>query len=309
MPVELGYACLNTALGRDGSFRTMTKATFAARGLPWASWLSLENVTNLCKILRWNADHGVRLYRMSSNMFPWDTEYRLHELPDWFEIRNTLELAGQIARDTGQRLSFHPGQFNVLASENPHVVQNSIGVLSRHAEIMDVMGLPLSHEAKINIHVGSAQGGKDLSLQRFCRSWELLPDNLKRRLTVENDDKPGMFTVNELFHGVWAHVGVPIVMDFHHARLNRSKIGGHALSEECEFKRAQSTWGSIIPTTHYSESAASFLPPGGKPPPPMAHSDYVNGPIPDFAGYTHHCVIEAKMKEQALLRIRGNLPP
>jgi UV DNA damage endonuclease len=315
MPVELGYACLNTALGKEGSFRDMTQATFRQKGLEYASWLALENVTNLCKILEWNSKNGIRVYRMSSSMFPWDTEYALENLPNWYEIRETLELAGKIARGSGQRLSFHPGQFNVLSSLTDKVVDNTIGILTRHGEIMDVMNLPRDHGAKINVHVGSAQGGKDAALDRFCRAFQRLPQTARTRLTVENDDKPSMFTVYDLYAGAYQKVGVPVVMDFHHARLNRSLVPGTQtpIPEKLEFMRAQSTWGSIIPVTHYSESARDYMillgPGAGKLPSPCAHSDYVKGPIPDFPEFTHHCVIEAKMKEQALLRIRGNLSP
>ena len=105
--------------------------------------------------------------------------------------RAELKAAGDYAKSINLRLSFHPGQFNCLASEKEHVVLNCIKDLEIHGRLFDLMGLEKNHMSKINIHLGSSCGG-DLQKagNNFCKNFERLSDSVKSRLTVENDDKP-----------------------------------------------------------------------------------------------------------------------
>ena len=103
-------------------------------------------------------------------------------------------MAGDYSRVTGLRLSFHPGQFNCLASEKEHVVKNCIKDLEIHGKLFDLMGMPRSHNAKINIHLGSTCGNNlMLAADNFNRNFQRLSDSVKTRLTVENDAKASMF--------------------------------------------------------------------------------------------------------------------
>ena len=104
---------------------------------------------------------------------------------------------GHLAMSNGQRLSFHPGQFCVLASPSEEVVLNSLNELDKSAQIMDLMGLPKSRMAKINIHVGGAYGDKQSALNRFCENFKRLQSSAQSRLTVENDDKANMYSVSD----------------------------------------------------------------------------------------------------------------
>jgi len=91
---------------------------------------------------------------------------------------------GEYARSTEQRLTFHPGPFNVLASPNPDVVAKTVRELNCHSHIFDLMGFEPSWENKINIHVGGAYGDRKSALARFCENFALLDDGTKQRLTV-----------------------------------------------------------------------------------------------------------------------------
>lgn len=296
--IRYGYACLNMTLGKQGGFRSFIKKTYDERGVALASEVAVENTERLCNIIAWNRDNGFPIYRMSSNLFPWSTEYRLEDLQGWPQIRANLERAGRLAREGGVRLSFHPGQFNVLSSPREDVVEKSIAELNFHGWLMDVMGLPDTHEAKINIHVGGAFGEKEAALDRFCANVARLAPTTCSRLTVENDDRKGMFTVRDLAEGVSSRTGVPVVMDFHHASIHRSE----GLSEEQELRLAASTWPvGIRPVTHYAESARDRE---GTKTGVAAHSKFVDGPVPHY-GIAHDCVVEAKMKEQAVLQMLG----
>jgi len=251
MAKRLGYACINMALSEEGIScnRSMIRRTFDARGINYASELIVHNITNLLKLVNWNNENGIKVYRMSSDMMPWMSEYKLSDLPDYQEICALLKAVGKLAMDNDQRLSFHPGQFCVLASKSEKVVLNAINELDKSAQIMDLMGLPKSRMSKINIHVGGAYGDKKSALERFCKNYLRTSPSVQARLTVENDDKASMYSVHDLYNGVYKIVGIPIVFDYHH-----HKFCPGDMSEEQALKLAAKTWGNVKQCTHYSES-------------------------------------------------------
>jgi UV DNA damage endonuclease len=159
------------------------------------------------------------------------------------------------------------------------------------------MGLPRSPYAKINIHLGGAYGDKEGSMKRFCESFKRLPDSVKTRLTVENDDKASMYSVKDLYEGVHKKIGIPIVFDYHHHRFCD---GG--LTEQEALELAMSTWPEDVkPVVHYSESRQiEQEDPKLKP---QAHSDYVYDKI-DTYGNMVDIMIEAKAKERALIKYK-----
>lgn len=298
--VRFGYACLNVTLGKQGGFRSMIKRTWLEKGHTHASKLGLENAKILRGIVEWNAKNGFEVYRMTSDLFPWASEYELESLPEWQEISEVLADVGSIAKRTNQRLTFHPGQFNCLTSPHEHVVINCVKDLSIHGRIMDYIGLPRTPDALINIHAGGAHGDRVTAAERFCKNFERLPDSVKSRLTVENDDKESLFSTLDLYEMIHKRTGVPIVHDFHHAKFRKSD----GMNEEDELRLAATTWqNGVRQLTHYSESASIRE---GKDVIPQAHSDFVDGPIPDY-GLSFDCDIEAKMKELAVIQYTSKM--
>jgi len=292
MESQLGYACINTQLRQSGIFtsRTMVKRTFQARGIPYASELALANAKDLVEIIKWNHANGIKLFRMSSGIFPWMSEYKLSDLPDYTKISNILKGAGTLAKSYGQRLSFHPGQFVVLASKSESVVNNSIHELNQHAEVMDLMGLPRSHYAKINIHIGGAYGDKPSAMHRFCKNFNRLSIGAQSRLTVENDDKASMYSVVDLYHNIYKVIGTPIVFDYHHHKFCTGD-----LTEEAALHLAAKTWPeNIKQCVHYSESKA--LHEANPKIKPQAHSDYIQDRICTWDLHLD-IMVEAKAKE------------
>ena len=194
--MNLGYACINTALKANGIFtnRTMRRKTFDSKGLDYVSELSLQNVKDLETHIHWNNEHDIKLFRLSSQIFPWMEEYEWSDLKDWDEISSRMLDIGKLATESGQRLTMHPGPFHCLASPNPKVVERTIKGLDKHAEQFDMMGFEPSNYNKINIHVGGAYGDKKAALERFCKNFELLGDSTKKRLVIENDDSPNEFS-------------------------------------------------------------------------------------------------------------------
>jgi len=295
--MELGYACINSTLQNTRGITTnrgMRQKTFNEKGLDYVSELALQNVKDLVTIIKWNEEKDIKLFRMSSDLFPWMTYYEFTDLPDYTKIINLLKGAGILAEKYGQRLTFHPSHFNALGSPNPIVVEKAIKELNKHGDIMDLMGLSATVYNKINIHVGGAYGDKQATLKRWIDSYYLLDDNTQKRLTIENDDKANMYSVKELYKGISEQCGVPIVFDYYHHKFC---TGG--LTEREALNLAISTWPKgITPCCHYSESRRDeHLDESIRA---QAHSDLISSTICRY-GNEVDVVVEAKHKELAVL--------
>ena len=298
MTVRLGYACINMTLQSKFGItanRTCRKATFEAKGLPHVGSLFQENLEAIYSIIKWNVANNIFVYRMSSDIAPWASEYKFEELPNWPTCKALLEKIGKYARDKNVRLSFHPGQFNCMASHNPDVVRRSVIDLENHGRIFDLMGYPKNNWTKINIHIGGTYGDKSSTASRFVDNLSLLSGSVISRLTVENDDRPSMYSTQDLYNMVFKKSGIPIVFDYHHHICHPGTI-----NEYDALHMAASTWGDVTPTCHYAESATFHDRPKA---PIRAHSKYVVQSINDY-GLDLDIVIEAKCKELALLKYR-----
>jgi len=298
---RMGYACINMQLSKQKpriyTGRSMIKRTFESKGIEYASELGLQNCKDLFEIIKWNKENGFNFFRITSNLFPWSSEYKLSDMPDYNEICKILSLVGDYVKQHDIRITCHPGPFNVLTSPHEHVVENCIVDLSIHGEVFDMMNLSRTPYNKINIHIGGAYGDKVSAMKRFCENFHRLPDSVKTRLTVENDDKASMYSVVDLYEGVYKVIGIPIVFDYHHHRFCN---GG--LSEEDALEVAISTWPTdIIPVVHYSESRN--IEQEDDKIKPQAHSDYVRDYI-DTYGNRVDIMVEAKAKELAVLKYK-----
>ena len=299
MQTQLGYCCINLNLRNKPITvnRTCRKITFQQKGMAHVSSLALQNIRDLIEIIKWNDRNGFKVYRMSSDMFPWMSEYELSELPDFQKISTLLKGAGTLAQKYGQRLSFHPGPFNVLGSPNPTLVSKTQKELNQSAEVMDIMGLPQSHFYPINIHCNGVYGDKKATMGRWASNYLNLSKSAQARLVVENDDKGSMYSVQDLYDGIFSAVKVPITFDYHHHRF---QPGG--LSEQEAFELAMSTWHhhNIKPLFHYSSCRRTFEDPGCKA---QAHADFIYEKINDY-GHAVDIEVEAKAKEVAVLTYR-----
>lgn len=288
----IGYAGINTVLSAKGirSGKGCKLITLKREGLPAIARLAISNAKHLHKILEWNLNHDILFFRIGSELIPWWDHFEFTELPRYDELQEELMKCGDFARKNNMRLTTHPGPYTTLASKTPDVAQRAALQLLRHSQFYDLMGYKKSTvENKINIHVGGHYNDKSSTLKRWCKNFnDLLDDRTKSRVTIENDDKPSMFSVNDLQH-IHNETGVPIVFDYHHHKFC---TGGQ--TEEQALKQAIATWPKgIIPVVHYSESADNKR--------PQAHSDYITA-LPNTYGNQVHIMIEAKMKEQAVLK-------
>lgn len=326
--VRFGYACINMELGKQKirTGRTMTRAKWEQGGLQLASDIALENAMDLLPILEWNEAHGVKMFRIGSELFPrWD-HYELNELPEYDIISEVLFEAGEYARKHGHRLTTHPGPFHILGSPYQGVVEKAIVGLERHSELFDLLGYEPSFDNKINIHIGATYGDKTSAVKSWLKNYDRLSDRLKARLVVENDDKASMYSVRDLYEMVHKKINIPITFDYWHHTFNTGD-----LSEKEAFFMARETWekNGAKQCTHYSESRRieyqkklellceqhnipfdqlSEWPAFQKMYDEFskireqAHADYILH-LPDTYGVDVDCVVEAKAKEQALISV------
>jgi UV DNA damage endonuclease len=160
-----------------------------------------------------------------------------------------------------------------------------------HSLIADLLGY--GDEFAINIHMGGVYGDKHSTAERFIKEFCGLRSDIMRRLTLENDDKPTMWSMTELYTQVAKHCHIKLVLDVHHHRFCHQE----SLREAADM--AFSTWDGFceIPKVHYSESKAGAR--------PQAHSDYIREEIPLLSDTVEYDVmIEAKAKDLALLEYR-----
>jgi len=295
--MNLGYACINTALSENKitTNRTMRRKTFDAKGIDYVSDLALANTKDLKTYIQWNNEMKIKLFRLSSQIFPWSDEYNVKDLKDYDEIASIMLEIGKIATDAGQRLTMHPGPYNCLASPTKKVVEKTVRELNFHSEQFNMMGYDPSPYNKINIHVGGAYGDKESTLLRFCDNFELLNDDTKKRLVVENDDSPNEYSVKDLVNGVHLRIGIPITFDYFHHKFNTGD-----LTEEEALIVASATWPEgVTQCCHYSESRRKEqLDESIRP---QAHSDLIYEKIQTY-GLEPDIVIEAKLKEQAIFK-------
>lgn len=295
----LGYPCICLSLEdkKITTNRSMIRKTFDQKGLSYASELSLKNCNDLYEVLKWNKENNILFFRISSNIFPWASEYDIENLDDIDDIKKSLKKSGDFIKENGMRITSHPGPYNKLCSNSDSVVKNTIKDLEIHGKVFDMLGLPKTPFAKINIHIGATYGDKESCIKRFVSNFEKLTDSVSKRLTIENDDKESMYSTFELVRDVSPKINVPIVHDIHH-----HNFCNYGISQKQALEFAMSTWPiGIKPVVHYSESRSDEC--GDKKIKPQAHSDFLKSKIETY-GYDVDIMLETKKKDLALLKYK-----
>ena len=100
MPYRLGYACINATLRKNHKIRANRRAikkTYEEKGLPHIGGLIEQNLNDLHKILEWNVANNIRVFRMSSDVTPWASEYQWSDLPNHKEVMRLFRKCGQLS--------------------------------------------------------------------------------------------------------------------------------------------------------------------------------------------------------------------
>jgi len=188
-----------------------------------------NNVDQHIKLVPNLVSHNIRVFRMTSNMFPL-FEFNQELLERDEVLLKKLDKLGKLFVDNNIRVTCHPGQFTIINSNEERVIQNAIKELEYHAWLFDKMGLKRSTYYAINIH-----GGKRDNLSKLIDSINnRLPYNVRSRLTLENDER--CFSVKQLKE-VYLETGIPVVFDSHHFVFNQD-----GMSMEEAFWTSYDTW-------------------------------------------------------------------
>lgn len=306
--MRFGFAC--TVMGLD----VRAHDTRRWQGNPHLR-VSLENIA---RILEYAHGLGIRMYRLSSNIAPYYTDLTRPQFGNQLEeARRELAEVGALARQLDMRLSMHPGQYTVLNSPNDATYASAVRELRYASDVLDYMGMPADN--KVIVHIGGAYGDKPSALQRWIERYPLLPENVRARLVIENDDT--IFNVAEALY-VSGETGVPVVFDNLHNRVNPILPGenGREESERMLLSRCLSTWpAGQTPKIHYSDQKVGEVQIRVKgkdtrtqAASPRAHADYVD-PV-GFAAFVGRMgdlrfdvMFEAKAKELAAVRVMDYL--
>ena len=231
------------------------------RGQAFVESLGLANARDIPKMLRWNDRYGIKFMRLSSEMFPFAShpEYGYKLAPFAAEA---LGEAGKVAAELGHRLTTHPGQFTQLGSPRKQVIDNALRDLDYHAELLGLLKLPpqQDRDAVMILHLGGVFGDKPATLQRFRENYVQLPENVKKRLVLENDDV--CYSVHDLLP-ICEELNIPLVLDFHHHNIifDSDKIREGTKDIRDLFPRILATWKrkNITPKMHYSEPTPAAI--------------------------------------------------
>lgn len=337
---SFGYAGLNTQLRENHVFssRTARLETIKQKGIEYAIELTKLNLRDLLAILEWNEKHGIKFFRISSEFAPHISNPEL--IPgnksgdftvlayDLTQFRGQFEQIGEFARHHGHRLTFHPGQFTTLGAVDAGVLLRSKRDLYFHTTALELMGLDLN--SILVIHGGGVYESKKSSMLRWVKNFNSLPNNIKQRIVIENDEfsyniDDVMMISNSVkrFPGCGILYKIPVVLDvFHYSCYEIAlKIRQRQENEGRHFEpnrmKPQSDIAVLLPgivkswhgrrmKIHVSEQKDSderaIL---------GAHSDYVKK-LPDYivnaviSGVIPRpldVMVEAKMKEKAALKL------
>lgn len=290
---ELGLVCITAS--DQVRFRTITRKRLLQLEIPEQEQalrkLYTENLQRLESAIAFCTANQIRLYRMSSALFPFaDEPVGAGVLSEFAEA---MQVIGNRAIALGIRLVLHPDQFVVLSSDRPDVIENSVKILRAHAWVMDLLAQPRSPWALMNIH-----GGKSDRAERLVNVIRNLPDAIRLRLTLENDEYA--YSAEEIF-AVCQAAEIPMVFDAHHHIIHEQLDSYEHPSIGEMLLAARSTWA--IPAwqlVHISNGCESFN--------DQRHSDLITV-MPSSYQHVPWIEIEAKLKEQAIAKLRQEWLP
>ena len=305
-PIQLGLCCLNMTLRAQNpsifASRKMIIRTIKQKGIICLKQKILQNLKDVLKIMDWNEENGIKVYRLSSEMFPHKSNPKVEEYSFDFAI-DLLKQIGEKSKQLNQRLTFHPGQYNVVGTPNRKTFLQTCNDLKYHADVLDLMGL--DNNSVMVVHGGGMYGDKEKTKIRWCEQFQQLPENVKKRLVLENCEKS--FSIKDCLE-VSEKINIPIVFDTHHFECYK------LLHPDEEFEEASyyiplilETWKKrgIKPKFHVSEQGSGRC---------GHHSDYIKEipqyllEIPEKYNVNFDIMIEAKCKELAIQKLYEKYP-
>ncbi|MFJ5770903.1 UV DNA damage repair endonuclease UvsE [Psychrobacillus sp. NPDC093180] len=247
MKIRFGYVANALGLWDASPSKTLTFTRYSTlpknERIEKLKSITAQNLQHTKRILYYNIAHEIELYRLSSSLVPlathpevcWDflTPFK----KEWDEL-------GSIIRQFKLRVSFHPNQFTLFTSPKEEVTINAVKDMEYHYKMLQAMNA--LDTGLINIHIGGAYGDKNNAINRFHQNLTKLPKEIKKHMTLENDDKT--YDVKETLI-TCEKENIPMILDYHHHMAN---TGENELP--LYLQRIYNTWNNfnMVPKVHIS---------------------------------------------------------
>jgi UV DNA damage endonuclease len=262
---RIGFACKWAEINKKGEIASTEGLNTGGTTMAWANRQSrrvaeekilevaARNIMNTHALIKKVATlpNELRMLRITSDMLSFYTHEDWQDFWQSTDVQNKLEYwfkpLGETARANDIRISFHPDQFVVLASDRPEVVNKSIEEFEYHASMARWMGYGAAfQDCKINVHISGRQGPEGIR-----KAYERLSPEARNCITIENE---------EIVHGLDDCLSLsdllPIVLDIHHHWI-REGVYIDPISDSV--KRVVDSWRGVRPTMHYSVSREDIL--------------------------------------------------
>ena len=304
--IQLGLCCMNTILHSQKppvmSSRSVVLKTLQTKGFEPLKKKIIQNLEDTLTMVEWNEQNGIKVFRLSSELFPHKSNKKAEPYSYDFAI-DLLKQIGDKAKLYNQRITFHPGQYNVIGTPREEVLENTINDLTYHAEVLELMDMGV--DSVIVIHGGGVYKNKKETIDRWCKQFYRLPEKVQKRIVIENCEKN--FSIIDCLE-VSKRLNIPVVFDTHHFECYKLLHKDETFEEPSFYMEdILESWKKrgIKPKFHISEQGSGRT---------GHHSDFVEV-VPDYLleipnkySINIDIMIEAKMKEQAIFHLYNKYP-
>ena len=305
-PIQLGLCCINTVLRAQKPpvfmSRKMIMRTIEEQGIDTLKEKIIQNLKDIITMMNWNEENGIKVLRLSSELFPHKSNSKVEDYTFDF-AQELLTDIGLLSKKLNQRLTFHPGQYNVVGTPNKKAFDQTISDLKYHADVLDLMNL--DQNSVMVVHGGGTYGDKKKTRKRWVKQFKKMPENVQKRLVLENCEKN--FSIRDCLK-ISKKINIPVVFDTHHFECYKLLHPDEKFKEPSYYmSKILETWSrrNIKPKFHVSQQGS------GKT---GHHSDFIEVipeyllEIPEKYGIDIDIMIEAKKKEQAIFKLYEKYP-
>ena len=305
-PIQLGLCCLNTILKKRKppvyASRRMIIRKIEEDGIDKLKEKIIQNLKDTLLMIDWNEENGIKVLRLSSELFPHKSNPKVVDY-DFDFAKDLLKQIGDKAKSYNHRITFHPGQYNVVGTPSEDMFQKTIWDLKYHADVLDLMGM--GDDSVMVVHGGGVYGNKEETLDRWCEQFKKLPENVQKRLVLENCEK--CFSIEDCLK-VSKKINIPVVFDTHHYECYNILHPDEKFNPASEYiEEILDSWKrrNIKPKFHVSEQGSGKC---------GHHSDYIEVipeyllEIPEKYGVNIDIMIEAKKKELSIFKLYQKYP-
>lgn len=262
--MNIGYACLTVGLP-EANFRSCT-----LKNVNDSTLLTLikHNLNSLDTIIEYNIQNNIKLFRITSDLIPFGSSI-VNNIPWWDVFSSEFDSIREKIKNSGMRVSMHPGQYTVLNSPRQDVVKRAVEDLNYHNKVLDSLGVDI--ESKIILHIGGVYNNKEKATRNFIDNFQMLDEGVKQRIVVENDDKS--FNIGDVLT-IGLALNIPVVYDNLHNRVLPSDL---SKDDHYWINLCRETWKKEdgVQKIHYSQQDAKKR--------PGAHSSTIA--IADFSAF------------------------